>query len=134
LPGLDQWRVTKYVTTINILWKSFYEMRTTEIIKTWLQQFVNGGRVNAVSLLTDHFKITNLTFHGIRVYLTHVPASIGLPYFPYVKKPRSVVTVGNRDPVILRDHVGCYRQNSLRIDTQPCHLKKQTIIIMYTIK
>lgn len=75
------------------------------------------------SLLTDHFEITDLAFHGIRVYLTHVPASIGLPHFPYVKEPRSMVAVGNRDPVILRDHVARYRQNSLCIDAQPCHLK-----------
>lgn len=106
----------------------------TEIISI-IASSLDGER-DVVSLLTDHFEITDLAFHRISIYLTHVPASIGLPYFPYVKEPRSVVAVGNRDSVILRDHVARYRQNGLRIDTQPCHLRKTNkinIIIMYAV-
>lgn len=82
-----------------------------------------GGRV--VLLLTDHLEITDLALHRICIYLTHVPAPIGFSHLPDVKEPRPVIAVRNRDPVILRDHVARYRQNSLRVDAQPCHLKSK---------
>lgn len=88
-----------------------------EIIKIIVNSLLTKEKIQFFFLLTDHFEITDLTFHGIRVYLTHVPASIGLPHFSYVKEPRSVVAVGDRYSVILRDHVARYRQNGLRIHT-----------------
>lgn len=75
------------------------------------------------TLLTDYLEIPDLALHGVRVYLAHVPASIGLTHLPYVKEPRPMIAVGDRDPVILRDHVVRYRQDGLRVDAQPGHLR-----------
>ncbi|EZA47295.1 hypothetical protein X777_16334 [Ooceraea biroi] len=37
-----------------------------------------------------------------------------------------MVAVCNPDPVILRDHMGCYGQNSLRVNAQPCYLQRES--------
>jgi len=56
-------------------------------------------------LLTDHLQETLLTLHRVCIDLTHVPSSIGFSDFSDMKKPYSMITMSNRDPMIFRNHV-----------------------------
>lgn len=68
-----------------------------------------------IRVLTNNIQESQLTFHRIRVDLTHVPSFIGLPQLLDVYVPRPVVRVRNADPVIFRDHVVVYSQYGLRV-------------------
>jgi len=55
--------------------------------------------------LTNNIQKSQLTFHRVRVDLTHVPSLVRLSYLLDVYVPRPVVRVRHADPVIFRDHV-----------------------------
>jgi len=75
--------------------------------------------------LTHHFQVADLTLHGICVDLTHVPATIWLPYIPDLKVPCSVIAMRNTNAMIFSDHVCSYSKNCLCIDSKPRHLQEK---------
>jgi len=78
--------------------------------------------------LTHHFQVADLTLHGVCVDLTHVPATVWLPYIPDLKVPCSVIAMRNTNAMIFGDHVCCYSKNCLCIDSKPSHLQKRNKI------
>jgi len=85
---------------------------------------VEMSRRTVTSLLTHDLYVALTALHRIRVHLTHVPSAIHLLHVLYVKVPRAVVVVGQRDSGILRDHIMMNRQNGLCVDAHPRHLKQ----------
>ena len=77
--------------------------------------------------LTYNLQVALSTSHRISVHLTHVPSSINFFDLLYMKIPRTVVVVRQRDPWILRDHVMVDGQDCLCIDAHPCHLKQTNV-------
>lgn len=73
-------------------------------------------------MLTDNVQETQLTLHGIRVYLTHIPSPVRLPQLLDMYMPCPVVWVRHADPVIFGDHVVMNGQYGLCVYPQPCHL------------
>lgn len=73
--------------------------------------------------LTDHLQVTQLTLHRVRVNLTHVPSSVGFLDVSDMKKPYPVIAVGDRDSMVLRDHVTVNGQYGLGVHPQPSDLK-----------
>lgn len=82
------------------------------------------GGCNIHRGLTDNFQVTLSASHRVCVHLTHVPPAILLLNLLYVKVPRTMVIVRQRYPWILRDDITVDGQDSLRIDTHPCHLEQ----------
>lgn len=66
---------------------------------------------------------TYLTFHGIRVNLTHILSSVLLLDAAYVQIPRGVIVMGHGYTWIMRDHVIVYRLNRLSVRLHPANLK-----------
>lgn len=77
--------------------------------------------------LTNDVQESDLTLHGVRVDLAHIPSSVRLPYLLDMQIPSPVVRMTHPYPMVLGDHVTVYRQDSLRVDSQPGHLNRNTI-------
>jgi hypothetical protein len=73
--------------------------------------------------LTDDFQVADLTLHGVRVDLTHVPSTVGLPYISYMQIPCPVITVCHTNAMIFGDHMTGDRKDGLSINSKPCDLK-----------
>ena len=93
--------------------------------KCWRKEMLLRAPFFLCSELTDHIQISHLAFHWIGIYLTHVPAPVGLAYLLYVQIPRLVFAVGHSYAVILCDHMIVDREDGLGVNSQPCHLKRR---------
>lgn len=73
--------------------------------------------------LTYNLEVTFSGSHGIRVHLTHVPASIWLLNLSDVKIPAAVIVVRQHDAWILCDDVVVDAENRLCVDANPRDLQ-----------
>lgn len=80
-------------------------------------------RKDLIPGLTYNLYVTLTTLHWIRIHLAHVPSAINFLNFLYMKIPRAVIIVRQRDSGILSNYILMNRQYSLRVDAHPCHLK-----------
>jgi hypothetical protein len=90
--------------------------------KNW--HLLEGFRteITRTQTLTHYFQVADLTLHGVCVDLTHVPATVRLPYIPDLKVPGSMIAVRNTNSVVFSDHVCCYSENCLCVNSKPGHL------------
>lgn len=72
---------------------------------------------------TDNVEITHLTFHGVSVDLTHIPALIRFPHVTYMQIPIAMIRSSNGDSVVFRNHVMVNGQYCLRIHPKPGDLE-----------
>lgn len=76
--------------------------------------------------LTYNLQITDLTDHGISVYLAHVVTSILLLHAAYMQQPRFSIVVRHTKSGNSGDHVAVYRQDHLPVYVYPSNLKATT--------
>jgi len=83
-------------------------------------------------IITNDFEKSSDAGHRVSINLAHVPTAVSLARVFYVQGPCPVAAVGHCDPVILRNNVIRYRQNRLRIDSQPRYLQHKSRPIKWT--
>ena len=83
-------------------------------------QFVVG-----LVILADDVEVSDLALHGVGVNLTHVIAAIGFSDVLNVQIPGPVLGVGDRNPVVLGDHVTVNGQYCLRVHPLPGDLQNR---------
>ncbi|KAJ4436916.1 hypothetical protein ANN_17048 [Periplaneta americana] len=94
-----------------------------DAFQTWTNHTLRGKEVIVYSYLPKANSWVSLSAtHRVGVDLTHVPASVSLVHVLDVQIPRAVVVIRQGNTGILCDHIVVYRQNSLRVDTNPGHL------------
>ena len=69
-----------------------------------------------------NLQISSFTSHGVRVDLTHVPASVNLLDIGDVKFPLLVLTVGEGDPLVPGDDAVVDGEDSLCVYPHPSNL------------
>ena len=72
---------------------------------------------------TLNLKVTSFTSHGVRVNLTHVPASVNLLDICDVELPLLVLTVGQGHPLVPGDDAVVDGEDSLGVHPHPSNLK-----------
>lgn len=90
--------------------------------------------IQNLDILTDYVQESDLALHRIRVYLAHVPATVGLANLFDVQVPRTVVAVTDPDSVVLRNHVAVDGEDGLRVYSKPCDLRTRKTAIKFAAK
>ncbi|KYN28207.1 hypothetical protein ALC57_02267 [Trachymyrmex cornetzi] len=68
------------------------------------KKIIFKGKVEEIWIFTNDFEKSSDAGHRVSINLAHVPTTVSLARFSYVKRPRTMATMCHSDPMILRNN------------------------------